>query len=214
MEAAQIFDLAATVTKLEFETNKTLLFLRIEERFDQVAIKGNAVEWTERRLHQATVRPKIGASVLTEPGDKQLPAVHQVGKQVEHRNVVFTRSAALPEAGGADFGRADQIDNGMQRQFAGSYCLEALRCEQPSRRGYPVEFLRHCGYRKIPRILIRHIVSCIGMNNWPEQAVSRVLFPRQVTLRRAVTIPLGPPLPTASSSQPGSTGGQPLTLPY
>jgi len=29
-----------------------------------------------------------------------------------------------------------------------------------------------------------------------------------------MTIHLGPPLPTASSGQPGSTGGQPLTLPY
>ena len=31
---------------------------------------------------------------------------------------------------------------------------------------------------------------------------------------RAMTIPLGPPLPTASSSQPGSTDGPSLTLPY
>src|SRR5512137_954319 len=29
-----------------------------------------------------------------------------------------------------------------------------------------------------------------------------------------MTIHLGPPLPTASSNQPGSTGGPPLTLPY
>ena len=29
-----------------------------------------------------------------------------------------------------------------------------------------------------------------------------------------MTIHLGPPLPAASSSQPGSTGGPPLTLPY
>ncbi len=49
---------------------------------------------------------------------------------------------------------------------------------------------------------------------WLKQAVSRVLFPVAVTRRRVMTIPLGPPLPTASSSQPGSTDGPSLTLPY
>src|SRR5512138_1990365 len=49
---------------------------------------------------------------------------------------------------------------------------------------------------------------------WPKQPISRVLFPKPVTRLRAMAIHLGPPLPTASSSQPGSTGGTPLTLPY
>ena len=50
--------------------------------------------------------------------------------------------------------------------------------------------------------------------DWPERPVSRVLFLLPVTRRQVMTIHLGPPLPTASSDQPGSTGGQPLTLPY
>lgn len=58
------------------------------------------------------------------------------------------------------------------------------------------------------------IVLVIVKNNWPKQAISRVLFPHRVTPLRAMTIPLGPPLPTASSSQPGSTDGPSLTLPY
>src|SRR5512138_908430 len=49
---------------------------------------------------------------------------------------------------------------------------------------------------------------------WPKQPISRVLFPKPVTRLRAMAIHLGPPLPTASSSQPGSTDGSPLTLPY
>jgi len=50
--------------------------------------------------------------------------------------------------------------------------------------------------------------------NWPKQPISRVLFPRQVAQSRVMVIHLGPPLPTASSSQPGSTDGPSLTLPY
>jgi len=49
---------------------------------------------------------------------------------------------------------------------------------------------------------------------WPKQPISRVLFPPQVSPPRAMAIPLGPPLPTASSNQPGSTDGPSLTLPY
>ena len=49
---------------------------------------------------------------------------------------------------------------------------------------------------------------------WPKQPISRVLFPRQVAQPRVMVIHLGPPLPTASSSQPGSTDGPSLTLPY
>jgi hypothetical protein len=49
---------------------------------------------------------------------------------------------------------------------------------------------------------------------WPKQTISRVLFPQQVSPPRAMAIPLGPPLPTASSNQPGSTDGPSLTLPY
>jgi len=50
--------------------------------------------------------------------------------------------------------------------------------------------------------------------NWPKQPISRVLFPRQVAQSRVMVIHLGPPLPTASSSQPGSTDGPSFTLPY
>src|SRR5450631_4498575 len=49
---------------------------------------------------------------------------------------------------------------------------------------------------------------------WLKQFVSRVLFPGRVTLPWAVAIHLGLPLPAASSSQPGGTGGTPLTPPY
>ena len=49
---------------------------------------------------------------------------------------------------------------------------------------------------------------------WPKQTISRVLFPLPVSRQRAMTIHLGPPLPTASSNQPGSTDGPSLTLPY
>lgn len=49
---------------------------------------------------------------------------------------------------------------------------------------------------------------------WLKQSVSRVLFPSRVTPHRAVAIHLGLPLPAASSSQPGGTGGSPLTPPY
>ena len=47
-----------------------------------------------------------------------------------------------------------------------------------------------------------------------KQAVSRVLFPPTVTRKRVAAIHLGPSLPTVSSSQPGSTDGPSLTLPY
>jgi len=50
--------------------------------------------------------------------------------------------------------------------------------------------------------------------NWLEQAVSRVLFLSAVTHRQVTIIPLGSSLPMTSSSQPGGTGGQPLTPPY
>jgi len=49
-------------------------------------------------------------------------------------------------------------------------------------------------------------MTALDKHLWPERAVSRVLFPAAVTLGGAVTIPLGPPLPTASSNQPGSLG--------
>ena len=49
---------------------------------------------------------------------------------------------------------------------------------------------------------------------WLKQSISRVLFPGRVTPSRVVAIHLGLPLPTASSSQPGGTGGSPLTPPY
>ena len=49
---------------------------------------------------------------------------------------------------------------------------------------------------------------------WLKQAISRVLFPGWVTLPWVVAIHLGLPLPAASSSQPGGTGGSPLTPPY
>jgi len=49
---------------------------------------------------------------------------------------------------------------------------------------------------------------------WLEQAVSRVLFLPVVTQRQMMIIPLGSPLPVTSSSQPGGTGGPPLTPPY
>ena len=49
---------------------------------------------------------------------------------------------------------------------------------------------------------------------WLKQSVSRVLSPGKVTLPRVVAIHLGLPLPAASSSQPGGTGGSPLTPPY
>jgi len=64
------------------------------------------------------------------------------------------------------------------------------------------------------RIAIRPIVNSLNNSNWPKQPISRVLFPQQVTLLQAMVIHLGPPLPTASSSQPGSTNGPSLTLPY
>ena len=50
--------------------------------------------------------------------------------------------------------------------------------------------------------------------NWLKQSVSRVLFPGRVTPSRVMAIHLGLPLPAASSSQPGDTGGSPLTSPY
>ena len=49
---------------------------------------------------------------------------------------------------------------------------------------------------------------------WLKQSVSRVLSPGRVTLPWVVAIHLGLPLPAASSSQPGGTGGSPLTPPY
>jgi len=50
---------------------------------------------------------------------------------------------------------------------------------------------------------------------WLERTVSRVLFPVAVTCYRAMIIPLGPPLPTASSSLTReSRTGRPQTLPY
>jgi hypothetical protein len=163
METAQFFEPAAAVAKLLFQTNKTLPFLKRNERFDPVAIKGYAVEWTERRLHQAAVSPKIGAYILTEPGYEQLPAGHQIGKQIEYPEVVLTRSAAFPTAGGTLFSRVDHFDNGMHLLFAGSNGYDSLSHKRPSGRGDPVEFLRHCGYCQIPHILVRHIVSCMRM---------------------------------------------------
>ncbi len=50
---------------------------------------------------------------------------------------------------------------------------------------------------------------------WPEKIVSRVLFPGEVTSAGAVIIPLGLPLPTASSDLTrGLRAGHPQTSPY
>ena len=53
------------------------------------------------------------------------------------------------------------------------------------------------------------------IKRWLKKAVSRVLFPAAVTRCRAMIIPLGPPLPTASSSRTREPRtGRPRTLPY
>ncbi len=50
---------------------------------------------------------------------------------------------------------------------------------------------------------------------WSKRTVSRVLFPAAVTHRRVTIIPLGPPLPTASSSLTrGFRTGRPQAPPY
>ena len=50
---------------------------------------------------------------------------------------------------------------------------------------------------------------------WSERTVSRVLFPAAVTRCGATIIPLGPPLPTASSSLTRELRtGRPQALPY
>ena len=47
-----------------------------------------------------------------------------------------------------------------------------------------------------------------------KRIVSRILFSAPVAMYGATTIHLGEPLPARSSDLPGSTDGQPLTLPY
>ena len=50
---------------------------------------------------------------------------------------------------------------------------------------------------------------------WPERTVSRVLYPAAVACCEATIIPLGPPLPMASSSLTReSRTGRPQSLPY
>ncbi len=56
---------------------------------------------------------------------------------------------------------------------------------------------------------------CRRPSVWPEKAVSRVLFPAPVTRGGAMIIPLGPPLPAASSDRTREPRtGRPRTLLY
>lgn len=74
-----------------------------------------------------------------------------------------------------------------------------------SRAGPPAKPPDGSSFTKARRLRFRRSAGA-----WSTSSVSRVLFRAKVTRRAAAIIPLGRPLPDASSSQPASSGESPF----